>query len=111
MSVDRSRLVIVPFAYATELKNGQVYTMLDWWWTVDLERGLVFYVSGSERRPHYHPQANPNRVVTEKVTANLYSPDAFPTLGILQVPMAAFLVDHEGEFRLPKDLDLMRVES
>jgi hypothetical protein len=101
------RLIVVPFEYAAKIKDGLTMNMLGWWWTVDPQRGLVFSVSGTERRPRYHPQGNTNPLVTRKLFTQLYPPSAYPTLGTQLVPLATFHADHEGAFLLPKDLERM----
>lgn len=69
------RLSFIPENEAARPKGGNVQCVIDHWWCVHPEKGLVIWDKEC-------PQANPNRTVTETCLAKLY-----PWAVIKQIPV------------------------
>jgi hypothetical protein len=83
---DDERLRFVPCEKARTPKDGLVHCLLDRWWVIHPEKGIVFWRPSGKGEGS--PQCNSNREITESLAARMY-----PWARVELIPMVMYQID------------------
>lgn len=83
---DDARLEYIPLEEATKPRHGFLQCLIDYWWTVHPERGLIVFHSEPKRNGRWRysgtPQANRNEALSHDLSKRLY-----PWAEVRQLPV------------------------
>lgn len=101
--LDDPRLIFLPFELATKAPAGECNVVIDAWWAVHPERGLLFWAPRRQAKPTSRPRAlapqyNHDRKITEMLASQMY-----PWAEIRQIPFVYYRLDQDGGPVLPEE--------